>query len=231
MNPSSQLAMFLRRTARTFGINGLIANLWSRGGYEDRFGPALEAEIRHGDIVWDIGANVGLYTTIFLERAGATGKVVAFEPTSACFSQLSAQCGKSSNAILINAAMGEADGLISMVINSDPMAATHQVVTSADTTQRSVNVQVRSADSFCGERPELIPTVIKIDVEGHEGSVLDGMHNVLSNPKLRCVGIEIHFGLLDERNESHRPRQIEATLKKHLFQPRWTDPSHILATR
>ncbi len=69
--------------------------------------------------------------------------------------------------------------------------------------------------------PELFPDLVKIDVEGHEGAVLDGMRDLLSNQRLRCIGIEVHFGLLEECGEAHRPRQMEETLGKHGFQVRW----------
>ena len=79
--------------------------------------------------------------------------------------------------------------------------------------------------------PELFPNVIKIDVEGHEGAVMDGMYSLLPDRRLRCIGIEVHFGLLDERGESAKPKQMEHTLLQHGFRVRWTDPSHLLAVR
>ncbi len=75
------------------------------------------------------------------------------------------------------------------------------------------------------------PNVVKIDVEGHEGAVLDGMADLLKDVRLRCIGIEVHFGLLAERGELYRPKEMEATLRRHGYRLRWTDPSPLIALR
>ena len=48
--------------------------------YEARFMRALNARVRPGDVVWDIGANVGMYTQQFAHAVGRSGRVIAFEP-------------------------------------------------------------------------------------------------------------------------------------------------------
>ena len=48
----------------------------------------MRAAIQHNDTVWYIGANIGYYTTRFLEWTGPAGKVVAFEPLPAAFNAL-----------------------------------------------------------------------------------------------------------------------------------------------
>ena len=72
----------LRSTARKFGLTRFAAKalgaLPGAAQYEECFGNAVVAAVRPGDHVWDIGANVGLYTARFSERAGATGSVCAF---------------------------------------------------------------------------------------------------------------------------------------------------------
>jgi FkbM family methyltransferase len=176
---TSSWLVHLRTLTRKLGLNKLIGQLIAGSRYEDRFGPAVNNEVRPGDTVWDVGANLGLYTTEFLQRVGPSGQVVAFEPVAACFAQLRERLADSAQVKLKNMAVGDADGQISMSLEADPLAATHR----------------------------------------------------LPDRRLRCVGIEVHFGLLDERGESARPKQMEQTLAQHGFQVRWTDPSHLLAVR
>jgi hypothetical protein len=118
-----------------------------------------------------------------------------------------------------------------MSLETDPLAATHRIVES-QSGGNTVDVPIRSVSSIIQDNPGLFPNIIKIDVEGHEGAVMDGMNeNVLKNPCLRCIGIEVHFSLLDERGESKRPQEIEKALIHHGFQVTWTDASHLLAIR
>ena len=37
--------------------------------------------LREGDVVWDIGANVGHWSTVLASSVGAAGRVIAFEQT------------------------------------------------------------------------------------------------------------------------------------------------------
>ena len=124
---SSPVIVQLRGATRKLGLNRLISRLMSRGRYEDQFGPALKGEIRPGDTVWDIGANLGLYTQEFLSAAGPTGRVVAFEPVPSCFDRLRERFAGSGQVKLVNAAVGEHDGEICMSLDPDPLAATHRI--------------------------------------------------------------------------------------------------------
>jgi len=69
-----------RTLARKSGLLKLINRLRPKQPYEDKFHQALAAAVHTGDVVWDVGANVGLYTEMFCEWTGPTGMVVAFEP-------------------------------------------------------------------------------------------------------------------------------------------------------
>lgn len=222
----------LRTFSRKLGLNRFLSRIIGSSHYEDRFGPALKSHIHPGDMVWDIGANVGLYTVEFLDSAGTSGHVVAFEPTSACFSQLTKRFAESPQVTLKNMAIGDADGKVSMAIEADALAATHRIVVGESPKSAGyVSVDVRSAASIVMEDPALFPNVVKIDVEGHEGAVFLGMEQLLSDVRLRCIGMEVHFGLLEERGESACPRHMEKMLVRHGYSVRWTDPSHLIALR
>jgi FkbM family methyltransferase len=229
MVATSPLAIGVRKFTRRIGLNLLISRLVWRG-YEERFGHELLERIAEGDIVWDIGANVGLYTEKFANKAA---QVVAFEPVPSSFEELVRHTRSLTNVIPVKVAMGSADGVISMELGSDPHSPNSRVVLEGkgQSTAGRCQVEVRSAESFVAERPDLFPNVIKVDVEGHEWAVLEGMKGLLDESRLRCVGVEVHFRILEERGESSRPRQIQSLLEKQGFKVMWPDASHIIGVR
>ena len=61
--------------------------------YEQDFRSAMIASIRPGDCVWDVGANVGFYSELFIDAVGPAGKVISFEPSPACVAMLERRRG------------------------------------------------------------------------------------------------------------------------------------------
>ena len=66
--------------ARKTGIISIINHLRPSRSYEQRAHEALMGAVKPGDVVWDVGANVGMYSELFCEWVGKDGLVVAFEP-------------------------------------------------------------------------------------------------------------------------------------------------------
>lgn len=222
----------IRNITRKLGINRIVSAVTSSREYEDKFGLSILNEIRPGDIVWDIGANVGLYTTKFKHKAAPNGLVVAFEPTESCFKELHDQFATDETIVLKNCAVGECDGEVEMTLEEDLLGANHKITMgTGNGSGQTPAVTLRAGDSIVEQEPHLFPNIVKIDVEGHEGNVIEGFVGGLADHRLRCVGIEIHFGLLAERGESDQPLRISKLLTDNGFSIRWTDSSHLLATR
>ena len=93
-----------------------------------------------------------------------------------------------------------------------------------------MRVRTERGDTFLAAGREA-PAVIKIDVEGFEGEVLDGMGSVLGLPSLRAVCVEVHFGTLNERGKPNEPTRIVRLLEAHEFTVKWVDRSHFVAER
>lgn len=228
----------VRGIARRLGLTKLVARALQTQSYEERFATTMLAAIRPGDIVWDVGANQGYYTALFSNLVGPSGHVVAFEPTGTTFATLSDAIGERENITLVNAGLSNTAGNAEILVGADELAATsrvasagkHDPLSGAETSQRQ-SIRLERADTLLdtGHIPE--PTVIKIDVEGHEWNVLDGLGERLCAPKLRRVLIEVHFSILDADGRSGDVDRIVAALHGAGFTIEWTDPSHINASR
>jgi FkbM family methyltransferase len=136
--------------------------------------------IKSEDWVIDIGANIGHYTKRLSELVGARGRVIAFEPVPTTFSLLAAnvQLFAHPNVTLINAAVSDKLGVVGMSI---PKASTgltnYQQAQLSSAAGSAITVLTLSIDSLCiSQRIALV----KIDTEGHETFVLDGMKRLLS---------------------------------------------------
>jgi FkbM family methyltransferase len=196
--------------------------------YEERFHRALLDAIRPGDIVWDIGANVGVYTKLFAQRVGPTGRVVAFEPSPGPYAALAAAVERLPNVRLHNVALSQAPGRAAFYVGGDGSNTTDGLTPMSDQAE-AIEVAVERADAFCAAGA---PNVVKIDVEGFELEVLEGMSETLAaTPALRALFVEVHFLTLASRGLRHAPARMIAYLRGAGFAVKWIDPSHFSATR
>jgi len=191
-----------QRALNCFGRNGLERNIngsdkirvspVARGTsekYEPEVWKMLMAELRTGDTFVDVGAFIGLYTVAVGLRLRKSGRVVAFEPDSRNFSLLQEHIrlnGLESQVELNQAAVSDRSGACHFLADGSSEA---RLVSTDRGSTAIVNV-VKLDDALRGRRVD----ILKIDVEGHEETVLRGAENVLGSPSLkpRVIFIEVH---------------------------------------
>ncbi|MBS4034988.1 MAG: FkbM family methyltransferase [Ignavibacterium sp.] len=224
-----QTAFFqkIRSLIRRAGLNKLFSNLFIRKDYEAYFVRSLLSIINERDIIYDVGANRGFYTKLFLSKA-VNGKVFAFEPIPSNYESIKKLKLTEGNLNIFTLALGSSRGKVSMSIGSDDLKATSHINT--DKTDDDIEVEIDTIDNFILDNNPT-PNVIKIDVEGYELEVLNGMKNTLTDKSLKVVALEIHFELLEKFGYRKAPLQIIDMLKTNNFKIKWVDPSHIIATR
>ena len=222
------LAVRLRNLGRRLGLNRWLAGILAGPGYESAFERAVVAAVKPGDRVWDVGANVGLYTRKLSGAAGGVGRVWAFEPSPLNRSRLEAAVADTGNVIVVAVALGDRDGSMKLEQGADALGATSRL---RESSQDGIDVRVARGDSLVAAQEVAAPNLIKLDVEGFELDVLQGLGGLLRSPDLRALGIEVHFGILEERGIADAPRRLERLLREAGFRCAWTDPSHLIASR
>ena len=227
---TNTLVLALRSVGRKLGLNRPVALWLQASNYEEAFDKALLASTRANDVVWDIGANVGYYTLKLAGIVGTRGEVVAFEPHPLTADELKKNVAGHDCVKIAQLALGGEQTEMTIVTGNDQLRATSNLQL-VDKCKKGPTVSVRTGDSMVARGDVGPPQIIKIDVEGFELDVLQGMPEVLQSSNLRAVFIEVHFGCLEARGLRNAPKQIEDLLRGAGLQIKWLDPSHLVATR
>lgn len=152
----------------------------------------LEAALRPGDVLFDVGANVGAYSLVAAAICEQV-RVYAFEPGVTTFAQLSRNVllnGVSDRVFPLPIGLAESSGL-NVMIYSDlkPGAAGHQWGESAQGGPSLKTIVCRIDDlPIRFETPS--PTLMKIDVDGYELGVLQGATHTLRSGAVRSLLVE-----------------------------------------
>jgi len=143
-------------------------------------------------VFYDIGANYGLYTG-FGGQVVTEGTVAAFEPYPPNVAALerTVEINNLSNAEIYDVALSDTAGSREFTAPQSEHFATATFTSDADHPERS-HVRTVRGDDFAAKQNIPAPSVVKIDVEGAEPVVLDGMESLLEQEGCRHVFCELH---------------------------------------
>jgi len=135
----------------------------------------LRSYLRPGDVVIDVGANIGFHTLISSVTVGQKGKVYSIEAHPKTYKAL---CGNVKingfrNVKTYNLAAGEKQGHITF---SDKRQDDRNSVAS---NSKGIKVEMKTLDSM--DISESSIALLKVDVEGYEKFVFDGAEQLLEN--------------------------------------------------
>lgn len=164
-------------------IDDLTSQRILRGGYEPYMQAAFTRYVRPGSVVYDIGAHAGFHTLFCALLAGATGRVIAFEPNPGNFRSIGAQLelNPSLNVTLLPYAILDRNADVRFEAGDDSSQG-HISETG------SFSVEGRTLDTLVEQGTLSPPSLIKIDVEGAEEQVIAGALQVLAKyrPVVLC---------------------------------------------
>lgn len=148
------------------------------GVYEPFETSLLERYVRPGDVVLDVGANIGYYTLLLARLVGPNGRVHAFEPEPSNFALLEKNVRENGyqNVVLHQAAVGEASGTTQLFL-SETNLGDHQLG-GAGNGRRAVDVRQVNIDEILADEERPI-SFVKLDIQGAETGALRGMERAL----------------------------------------------------
>lgn len=217
-----QIDDLLRSRSRVFGhemfldpTDSIVSPMLLRDGYFEPYETTLiESVVKPGDVVLDIGANIGYYTLIFARLVGEQGRVYAFEPDPTNFQLLKKNIRANGyhNVVFINKAVAEVSGPLSLYLCPDNKGD-HRIFASEDD-RNAIPIQATTLDEHFTDYQGKID-FIKMDIQGSEGRAVRGMQKLLR--KHRDVKIITEFWPAGLRRSGIEAKEYLADLEGQGF--------------
>ncbi len=207
---------------------------WFYGKDRERLSVALfKALIRHGDTVIDVGGHIGFTAILFARLVGDPGKVFVFEPGPNNLPYLRDNTGRLTNIQVIDSALsnGTGTGILFMenltgqnntfLEHFDAFTVNREKSYVCETTREQVQVPIMVFDQFAREY-RVAPALIKIDVEGFEWEVLQGMSETIDkHHPILMVEVQTH------REEIHKWFRLQGYRLFHETLDEVTSPAEL----
>lgn len=194
--------------------------------------------LHDGDCFMDVGTHVGYYSVLASRLVGERGTVHGFEPTPRTFASLKKNTKNLKNVFINNYAAFNEEKEIEFIDYGPKNSAFNSFKrrTSEDTKflrndDEAIKVKTIILDNYCREK-KVNPTFIKIDAEGAENFILEGMKYIMSDLR-PLISIEVagedewqencqkSIKILCANNYSPYECTLDGKLKKHIQQEKY----------
>lgn len=171
-------------------------------------------------IVFDVGANIGDLTLLFLRMVGSEGQVHAFEPSQKTFDCLKKRCpcDVNPNVFLNDCVVTDKEGFARFHMYDDDHSSwnslAHRPLEKYGIDIQPLQIQdipSTTIDAYCKKKNITHIDLLKIDVEGAEYQVLQGAKLMLEKKRIRCCVFEFGQTTFDMGNN---PDDIRTYLEK-----------------
>ncbi|WP_035920564.1 FkbM family methyltransferase [Frankia sp. QA3] len=199
-----------------------LRSLMRRPGDRPAFA-LMDRLLSDGDVVFDVGANIGVYTVHARRRTGSTGRVYAFEAVPATADRLvqTLALNRCADAAVVRAAVTDTPGTATMNVFPDPASGwnslgSHPMYTydgRAIRPREVVEVPAVTLDGFAEREGIERVALCKVDVEGFERQVFAGAAGLLAGRRIGVVCFEISEDPLV--GEGGTPSEVFDALGRH----------------
>ena len=182
---------------------GRLGRFWTPNEYESKgvaqyetalFG-RLPALVAKGSVVYDVGANIGLFSVPLSRRVGETGRVICVEPNPICvlFLKANLEGNGCRNAQILPVALAADRCRVPFTLNfgNSLLGLTQISGLFHHKAGQGIDVEGRALDELRDAFRLPAPDLIKMDVEGAEGAAVRGMAETLATCR-PVILMEIH---------------------------------------
>ncbi len=209
----------MRKTFQAYGLN-LV--------HEEATTALFKKIVKPGDVILDLGANIGYFTLLAAKLAGAKGRVYAFEPEPNNFKYLRKNLDMNDykNVLAYQKAVSAKNGKTRLFIC--PYDSGHHTINQSGGIEKyrpgysgkikEIEIDVVALDDFIKEKIKRI-NVIKVDVEGAEVLAFEGMRNILKQNRDIKIFLEFFPLLINEMGNSPEAfvRQLQEEYEFSIF--------------
>jgi len=209
-------------------------DLRNNKNYEDNVKKIFLDKISEGDIVIDVGANIGYFSLLAAKKIGPTGKIIAVEPLEQANNWLKKnfQINNFENCEVLEVAIGDKQGIMKMYKKSkssemaimDPGISKTNLLVSGE-------IEIDTLDNIISKKKIDRVNLLKIDVEGFEYEMLLGCKESFKEKKIQNIICEVHGKYL--KNRGIDEQKIYLLLEENGFKIKeiniQTETKHILA--
>jgi FkbM family methyltransferase len=168
---------------------------------------------------WDVGAHIGEHTLLAARAVGNAGEIHAFEPSPETYALLAANV--TSNGLqtvrLNRLAVSDTCKDTTFQVFDEPAISCLTPSEKEDRTYKSQQIHVACVSLDHYGKDKRVPDLIKIDVEGAELSVLEGMVNLLSIESSRCPVLIFEFSPTNTQRFGYQSTRIISFLTNFGF--------------
>jgi FkbM family methyltransferase len=166
-----------------------------------------------GNIVIDVGANIGWYTLQCAKLVGSKGQVFAFEPVSENFELLKRNVAENNykNISCVQKAVSNQVKKVTMELSS--RIGDHRIIQNTTSQKTTIQVDCTTLDIFFKEKNKI--DFLKIDAEGFDFFVLEGAKQIIEKNRNIVIFIEFNPYLLNLN--SVKPEILIDFLRSHGF--------------
>ena len=189
-----------------------------RGFWEENETFWFTKTLSKGDTVVDIGANVGYYTLLGAKLVGDKGRVFAFEPEPVSFALMerNVRLNGLTNVVLEQKAVSNKPGSLRLFLN-ERNKGDARIYQPKGQEREFVDVEAVALDDYFADDAGRIDYV-KIDTQGAEGVILEGMVGLLGKHEGMRMAIEFWpYGLVDLGSDPEKFVELLASAGFHFF--------------